>query len=123
MTIHASIQVLPCRSVRMRAGLITLSGVSNFVWTDGSFPYVLPKAAVFVRITGERITGSMQLALVDSEGSTVYRIGQEVMPFDVLGISETWFELRWLEFKRPGRYNLRLELEGSFSMHSPILVQ
>lgn len=32
------VTLIPCRSVRVRAGLMTISGVSSLIMTDGTLP-------------------------------------------------------------------------------------
>lgn len=118
--LHATI--IPCRSVRNRGGVLSLSGVSNILWTDGSVPFIVDRAAVFIRLKGRRIAGRLDLRLVSPGGQLLREESQEIQPFDILGISETWFDLRWLELPGTGHYNLVLAIDGDEIGDAPVLV-
>ena len=116
------VTLIPCRSVRVRGGLITISGVSNVISTDGSFPYQVKKLAVYVRLKGLRPSGVLSISLAAPTGKRFKGDKQLVPPFDISGVGETWFDTHWLALPEAGRYTLSLELDGRRVAETAVVV-
>ncbi len=116
------VTLIPCRSVRVRAGLMTISGVSSLIMTDGTLPYIAPRVAVYVRLSGKRVKGLLRFTFTSPKGVQIDEQYQEVPPFDVAGVAETWFDARWLELKVAGLYSLKLELDGKVVQTAQVMV-
>lgn len=116
------VTIIPCRSIRFRGGLVTLSGVSNLLMTDGAYPFAARRVAAYLRMEGERVAGRLGFAVVAPNGEQVTELYQPVPPYDTLGVAETWFEAEWLKLPTRGRYHLVLELNGIELWRIQILV-
>lgn len=118
--VHATI--IPCRSVRIRGNVMVLSGVTNLVYTDGSFPFRVRNLAAYVRLSGKRVRGELRIVFTRPDGTDFLDDRQGVPAFDIAGVAETWFDTRWVAFPSAGEYNLRLELNGSVIAQTMVVV-
>ncbi|MCB9933842.1 MAG: hypothetical protein H6841_10525 [Planctomycetes bacterium] len=116
------VTLIPCRSVRVRAGLMYVSGISNIIWSDETLPCVVPKAAVFIRLTGKQVGGEYTLTPHSPGGDEMRSETRRIAPFDIAGISEDWFDLTWLALPQTGRYTLKLEIGGTEAGSCPLVV-
>lgn len=116
------VTLIPCRSVRVRGGLTYLSGISNITWSDETLPFVVPKASVFVRLTGKQVVGEYALMLLSPGGEVMRSETRTIAPFDIAGISEGRFDLTWLALPQTGRYTLKLETGGAEAGSCPLIV-
>lgn len=116
------VTLIPCRSVRNRGGLMYVSGISNIIWSEETLPFVVPKASVFVRLTGKQVGGEYTLSLLSPGGDALLSETRTIAPFDIAGISEDWFDLTWLALPQTGRYTLKLEIGGAEAGSCPLIV-
>lgn len=66
--------------------------------------------------------GLLRFTFVSPNGVQIDEQYQEVPPFDVAGVAETWFDARWLELKVAGLYSLKLELDGKVVQTAQVMV-
>ena len=114
--------IIPCRSVRIRGNVMVLSGVTNLVYSDGSFPFRLRNLAAYIRLSGRRVRGELRIVFTRPDGTEFLEDRQGVPAYDVAGVAETWFDTQWVAFRAAGQYNLRLELNGSIVAQTWVVV-